>query len=207
MNIFSQGKEQEHILNFFGNEKDAFLDLGSNDGITLSNTHALALLGWEGVAVEPSPEAFELLQNNYLNNKKVHCINVAVSDKNSKDIFYDSGTHLNKGDVSLLSSLNKNETEKWRKSTIFTETVVDVVDFKTLLNISPLRTFSFISIDIEGNDLMVLRQMNLTELGCKCICIEHNSHPEILNGIKSICAGYRLTKELLRNAENVILSI
>lgn len=207
MSKYSQGNEQEIILNYFKEFKGTFMDCGSNDGITLSNTHALALSGWSGICVEASPKAFESLQNNYLTNDKVYCINVALADYNGKAILHDSGTHLNKNDVSLLSSLNKKETEKWRKTTEFTEVYVDVVDFKTLLNLSPYKTFDFLSIDIEGFDLIALRQMNLTGLGCKLICIEHNSHPEILSEIKSICAGFGLVNELLINAENVILSV
>ena len=130
-----------------------------------------------------------------------------MSNYLGKAKFYNSGTHLQKGDKALLSSLNKNETQKWRKTTEFTEVFVDVVDFKTMLNLSPYKKFQFISIDAEGEDMNILRQMNLTELECKCLCIEWNSNQKILNEILNYCSQFGLTKMLLKNGENIILSL
>lgn len=204
--MFSQNKEEEVVINYFKSYKGTFLDCGSNDGITLSNTHALALKGWQGVCIEPSPKAFQSLQDLYLQNDKIHCINVAVSNYLGKADFYDSGTHLNKGDLALLSSLDKEEIKRWGKTTTFDKIQVDVVDFKTLLNLSPYKTFDFISLDIEGAEILVLPQINLIKLGCRCICIEHNSNSVNKNLFIRYCRDSGLNNILLDNAENIILA-
>lgn len=204
--MYSQNNEEKVVLGFFKDFKGTFLDLGSNDGITLSNTRALALKGWRGVCVEAAPQAFQSLQELYLENDKVYCVNVALSNYNGKADFHASGTHLKKGDTSLLSSLDKKETQKWRSSTTFDLIKVNVVDFKTLLNPVPYRKFDFISCDIEGIDVIALKQMNLTKLGCKCLCIEWNSNQKVLDEIISYCSEFGLTKVLLKNAENIILA-
>ena len=41
---YSQNNEQDIILQYFGNRKGFFLDIGANDGITLSNTYALLIV-------------------------------------------------------------------------------------------------------------------------------------------------------------------
>lgn len=207
MSKYSQGKEDEVIQEYFNGKIGTLLSIGENNGKDLSNSLALIENGWDALLVEPSSKVYPDMCGLHLHIDNVYCLNVAVSDFNGKAKFFDSGTHLQKNDQALLSSLNKRETEKWRKTTDFTETEVDVVDFKTLLNLSPYKEFSFISIDAEGNDLLILKQMNLEELKCKCICIEWNSVQSVLEEIVSYCSQYGLSNVLLKNAENIILSI
>lgn len=207
MGIYSQNNEDLILLDYFKGQKGTLMSIGENNGKELSNSLALIEAGWDALLVEPSSKVYPYMCGLHLHRDNVHCLNVAVSNFNGKAKFFDSGTHLNKGDNSLLSSLNKSETEKWRKTTEFTEVEVEVVTFEKLLELSPYKTFEFISCDAEGNDLILLQQMNLTKLGCQCICIEHNSVPKVLDEIRSICANYGLTKELLKNAENIILAI
>ena len=44
--------------------KHYFLETGANDGIKQSNSIELENLRWDGILVEPSPVAFELLNKN-----------------------------------------------------------------------------------------------------------------------------------------------
>ena len=206
MNSFSQNREDLSVLNYFGDYAGTALDIGANS-IHLSNSELLMINGWGAVLIEPSPQVFPDLEKLNSHRDNVYCINVAVSDYNGKSKFYDSGTHLKSGDKALLSSLSKEEIKRWGNTTDFDEIEVDVVDFKTLLNLSPYKQFEFISIDAEGEDLKILKQMDLTELNCKCLCIEYNSHEQTLNEIKDYCSQFGLTNVLLKNAENIILSL
>lgn len=208
MNIenFSQNGEQQVILDFFGEEKISLLSIGENSGTHLSNVRALILKGSYGTLVEPAPKAFAELQNLYKENNKICLINAAISDYNGEAEFFDSGTHLNQGDVSLLSSLNKNETLKWRATTTFEPIKVNVITFKDLLKVSRYNNFSFISVDAENEDLKILLQMDLKQLGCRCLCIEYNSDPNLFALMKSICEQQCLTEMLLKNAENIIMA-
>jgi FkbM family methyltransferase len=204
--MYSQNNEEKIVGDFFKGNTGTLLSIGENNGSHLSNCLALIENGWNATLVEPSPTVFPDLCELHIHRGNVYCLNVAVANYNGKAVFYESGTHLKKGDRSLLSSLNKKETEKWRKSTDFYEVKVDVVDFKTLLNLSPYKTFEFISIDIEGTEMSVLSQINLIDIGCACICIEHNSNPIRKKIFTDYCMAYGLRNTLLDNAENIILS-
>lgn len=206
METYSQGEEQSVLVEYFKSRKIKILSCGENSGIFLSNVRQLILDGSSATLVEPAPQAFKELTDLYLDREDVYCINVAVSDSNGKATLYDSGTHLNKGDRSLLSSLNKNEIKRWKSSTDFVPVEVNVVNFKTLLNLSPYKTFELISIDAESMDVVILKQINLKEIGCEVLCIEWNSKQEVLKEIKDYCSQFGLTNELLKNAENIILS-
>ncbi|MFN8994821.1 MAG: FkbM family methyltransferase [Pseudomonadota bacterium] len=194
---YSQNNEQDIILQYFGNRKGFFLDIGANDGITLSNTYALQLQEWKGVLIEPSEEAF----NRIKASNGVQKFNVAIGTEDGHCTFHEMGNHLNAGDVSLLSTIKKTELKRW-PGVEFKERMTEVWTYKTLLKHSPLKFFDFISIDAEGVDYEILEQIDLKYTDM--VCIEHNSNPDLFQLIKDYCNKAGLTKKLLNNLENVI---
>jgi len=194
---YSQNNEQDIILQYFGSRKGFFLDIGANDGQTLSNTYALQLQGWSGVLVEPSEEAFNRIKVRYGLKK----FNVAIGTEDGHCTFHEMGNHLNAGDVSLLSTIKKTELKRW-PGVEFKERMTEVWTYKTLLKHSPFKFFDFISIDAEGVDYEILEQIDLKYTDM--VCIEHNSNPDLFQLIKEYCNKAGLTKKLLNNLENVI---
>jgi FkbM family methyltransferase len=178
MNDYSQYGEGKVINHYFNDFKGTLISLGENDGKTLSNVLGLIENGWNAHLVEPSKEAFSKLEALHKHNNKVHVYNYAVSDYSGETTFYHSGTHLNKGDVSLLSTLDKKEIDRWNGTCEFTEEKVNVKTFKDFLNDTKLSTFDFISIDCEGVDYKILKQIDLTALQVKMLCIEYNNVDE-----------------------------
>lgn len=206
MTSFSQNNEDLKVQEYFGNYKGTLLSIGENSGTFLSNALLLIRDGWKATLVEPAPKAFEQLKELHKDNPSVHCINAAIGNENTIVAFYDSSTHLGKGDTSLLSTASKKDYDKWKGSTEFEKIKVSMITFDKMMEESPYKTFEFISIDCEGYDLPILRQMNLMELGVRVICIEHNGDNAALSEIRSICSSYGLNTELLINAENIILA-
>ncbi len=199
MNVFSQNNEQEVILKYFEGSDGKFLDIGANDGITLSNTRALLEYGWEGVCVEPSQEAFNRL---VVSSSAYKCtsFNVAIGTHNGEVEFNEMGDHLGEGDVSLLSTVLTPE-KKWSKVP-FKKTKVSMWTYKELLKHSPIKEFNFISIDAEGMDWDILRQIDLSKT--QMICLEHNGDIKTELRMRTYCTQFGLTKIMLKNAENII---
>jgi len=102
---YSQSGEQAIILDYFKHQVGVCLSLGENDGLNLSNVRALIELGWSACLVEPTETAFQKLENLYRDNHRVQCIKVAVGESNGTQTFFESGSHLKKGDTGLLSTL------------------------------------------------------------------------------------------------------
>lgn len=176
MKNYSQSTEQSKILEFFEDSfTGTFLDFGSNDSITLSNTHALALLGWYGVCVDGSKTATDKAKELYKNRPDIRIINAVVGDRPGKAIFYESDSHLNAGDTSLLSTTHPQEMKRWKGNT-FTPHEVEMVDWATLKESLPYETYNMISIDIEGSDYSLLSQIDLCELGTSLVCVEWNGN-------------------------------
>ena len=174
--MYSQNNEEQLIANYFGDRVGTFLDLGSNDGITLSNTRALAEKGWSGVCVDASPRAFGRLEKLYAGQEHIECHWVAMYTRQTWITLHESGSHITNTDTALLSSVVQEETGRWRPTTEYYDVRVPAITFDMLLKRSKFKTFDFVSIDIEGMDLAVLQQMDLTALGCQMLVVEVNNN-------------------------------
>ncbi len=201
MNLYSQNGEDKIILNYFGDRIGNLLSLGENDGKSLSNALAMIEHGWSATLVEPAPIAFDKMQQRHVLNNRVECFNFAVSDYNGRATFYDSDSHFSPADTSLLSTLNKRETERWANTQKFEEGSVEVVDFKTLMELCFSSFYQFISIDCEGEDLKILKQINLRELKTEVVCVEWNGKD--LSEYDNYISYFGLHL-IYKNAENLI---
>lgn len=198
--MYTQNKEQEYILEHFKDFKGTLCSIGENDGKTFSNALALIELGWDAILVEPSPCTFEKLKELHKDRDNVICINAAVGESAGKMKFYESGHHLkDKSDYALLSTLDPNETIKWRKAGIeFKEIEVDVITM-TELNAH----FDFVTIDAEGLDIEILKQIDLTHTSL--LCIEWNSIMANKLVIMEYCSQFGMNKIIYESGENLLI--
>ncbi len=197
--MYSQNNEEEIILKYFGEDKGTFLDIGANDGVTLSNTKALLDRGWQGVYVEPSPKAFERLKENIKNYANVYAYPFALGTKNGMVTLHESSGLLGPDDIALVSTIKPIEMERFRGSVLYTPTEVKCFRWKTFKNRLKYKKFDFISIDIEGAELDVLPQIDLS--GTRMVCVEWNGKNKL--AFTEICAGFTLVAE---NPENLIFT-
>lgn len=201
---YSQNNEDEIVSNFFGQFVGTMLEVGANDGQTLSQSLHFITKGWKAVLVEPSPKVFEQLIWRHQHNSNVKCYQVAIGDRNGKVTLHDSGELLGHGDKALVSTVNLEETKRWASMNMpFEQIEVDMVTWSTFMEMCPFKTYDYISIDAEGNDLMILKQMDLDKLQCKVLCIEHNGLPNLLSQYSQYVEPLGFQK-LSINGENII---
>ena len=199
MNNFSQNNEQEVILNYFNGARGTFLDIGANDGVTLSNTRALALLGWSGVLVDASPKAFAKLQVNYPDQLNFHLYNIALGSVNGIAQFNESGPLLGSDDVALVSTFSQSEMDRFKEAVQYETIEAKCLTWSAFLTGCPVKEFDFISIDIEGNEMDVLPFMDLSNT--RLICIEFNGNEDLKREYERYLTGFKL---IYTSAENLI---
>ena len=199
--MYSQNNEEQIIADYFQDRKGTFLEIGANDGKTLSNCYALALKGWAGVCVEPSPQVFDKLKNTYKHNDKIQCVKVAIGTENKMVKFFDSGSLLTADDKSLVSTILESETIRWKRNVSYKEIEVEQVDVKTLIEITGENTFDLISIDAEGLDYQILSQIDLNKVNCQMVVVEWNGKDKNLYTMYCESFGMKLIAE---NQENLI---
>lgn len=208
--MYSQNNEDEIIFDYFKvmypeNEGiRTMIDIGANDGKTFSNSLLFVENEWKCTLIEPSKRAFKLLHELHSNKPNVILHNFGFAMFNGTQTFYESGAYRDGDDVALYSSLNEEEIQKWKHDVPFVEVYADFLtwfDFRRKNH----DKYDLISIDCEGFDLTLLHQMDLNQLGCKCLCIEWNSIESVKENIVDYCTAFGFTL-LYKNPENLILT-
>lgn len=205
MKYHSQNNEAEIVLNYFGKRKGTVLEIGANDGKTFSNSYDLILNEWYGILFEPG-HIYDELHKLYKGNERVHTHRLGIADKAGFVKFWQSGSHVKNGiDLGLVSTMQEFETLRWKKNGVkFTQIEIETVPFSWVAEKYPV--FDFISIDCEGMDWQVLKQIDLLKVECKCLCIEYNSDKLLGRLIIDYCGKFGM-KEIHRNAENLIFAV
>lgn len=155
----SQYGEGRFILEHFAGRTGRFLDVGSHDGVTFSNTRLLADAGWSGVCVEPSPASFTWLMRNYRHNPDVELVCAAVvpggADGDRLRTFYANTPDGFAADA--LSTLSGAARDK-QEGHPFRRMWTSVMTWSELLFKLP-GPYLFVNIDVEGINLEVLRAL------------------------------------------------
>jgi len=198
----SQNNETQIALEYFGdNFKGNMLEIGANDGITLSNSYDLIKLGWSATLVEPS-SVYSELEALHKGNSLVNTLNLAIGGAHSEMTLFESGPHvLNGKDKALVSTLDFEETQRWAtRGVTFTQRKVKVVPFSSIFG-----QFDYISIDVEGLEWDILQQIDLNAVNCRLLCIEHNSKYELGKQFIQYCHRFGMIL-ISSNTENLIFA-
>ena len=197
--MYSQSSEEEHILKYFEGKTGTFLDVGCNDCITFSNTRALAERGWKGVLVDASPKAIERCKELYKGHKGFYVYPFAISDHNGKAMLQESGPLCSAKDIGMVSTFHASEQDRFRKTVEYNAIEVKTFRWKTFLNRLTIKEFDMISLDVEGHEMRILPQLDLS--GVKLFVIEWNSIPERKTEFEKYLDGFRV---IYTSGENLI---
>lgn len=193
MRKYSQNSEQYIIQQHFWNYEGTFLDLGSYNGIDLSNVRALAERNWNGVMVEASPTMYKQLKKNYADYPNIQLVNCAVGRKTAMLSFQDNHHGV--------ATLHESETLRWKGKEAFHTIEVPCVEINELLDAVHYKTFDLISCDIEGEDLHVIRKLDFNKLQTKMLIVEWNGKDQADYDHVVLPFGFRL---IHKNGENLI---
>ena len=146
--------------------------------------------------IEPSPTVFPILQYNYKDLPHIRCLNIALGELDGESSFYDNPNGF--------GTLVEAEIRRWNSNEKFNKVKVPVVTFNQLYQKYPLK-FHFISIDCEGLDYAILKQIDLDQVGCMMIIIEWNSKARLKTQIVEYINKFHL-KLVDQNPENLIFT-
>lgn len=187
----SQFNEFQIIRDFFGDHVGHFLDVGCSGGVSLSNTFQLGLLGWHGLLVEASPIHFSNLMANYIHRGGFLFLNAALWTERRLMKF-----HLNPYFYSSL--IHKDEPNLFIGSYF-----VNTVTAEDLRMIKP--AVDFISLDIEGADVLVFDSLMGAYPSCRLVCVEHANKDDIRQKWAGLFKKHGLTV-VAETPENYIAS-
>jgi len=209
-NFYQSQYGQDRFLNetFFKNRTNGiFLDIGAHDGKTLSNTFFFEkTLNWRGLCIEPHPKVFNALKENR------SCVLVegcAWKEDTTKTF------RMIEGYSEMLSGLvdsyhpdhiTRINSEVNSMNQILSDIEVKCYDISKLLLDNNLTNIDFLSIDIEGGELEVLKCIDYTKVEIGIILVENNYKDQELRTFLD-SKGYNFVGELAIDDVFVLRSI
>ena len=179
---YSQNGEDYILCNFFNFKQNGyFIDVGAFDGVHLSNSYCFEQLGWKGICIEP-----QSLYHKHCKDSRplTTCIHAAcVDNDNIKELTIDTdSTGLFSGVNLSTEQKNINEHYSTIKKEIITtkEEVVPATTLDALLkkHLPNKDKIDFISIDVEGFEINVLKGLDLSKYAPRILLIETNTQEE-----------------------------
>lgn len=165
---FSQHGEDliiDSCLKNLGIHKPSFIDIGSHHPYRLSNTFRFYLKGFYGINIEPDPDLFALFQKHRQHDIN---LNIGIFNENKTLDFYLMYPNT-------LNTFNMEERDNYVKlgHKYLNKKSIEVKRLSDVLNSVNDGVFpDFLSLDIEGLDLLVLKTINFKSNYPKVICVE-----------------------------------
>jgi FkbM family methyltransferase len=169
--FYSQHGEDYLVWRMADARPGYYVEVGALDGKRFSNTYALEQLGWHGVCVKAHPQYYEYTRRNRPNAAVVHA---ACCDTDQRSITFQTN---GRGTLSAITPLDESFIQE-RFADYYSGFKAVQVEAKTLTTIlddahAP-RHIDFVSIDVEGNEMGVMRGIDFDRYDIRCIVVEAN---------------------------------
>lgn len=163
---YSYGGIDSLVTNIFKDNNNGFyVDIGCGHPIKNNNTYLLSKKGWKGINIDLDEENIDLF-NIY--RKKDENIHIAVSNDNKEvDLYF----YHSKSAINTISK----EAANYQKARVSLIKKIKPKTLNELLDISKFKNIKidFLSIDVEGSELLVLENFNFKKYSPKVIVVEY----------------------------------
>ena len=151
---------------FKGKINGVFCDVGANHPLYINNTRYFEELGWSGYAFEPLPH----MQLFWKKHRKAKFFPYAASD-NEGDVTFTTVKNES-GWEDMLSYVKKTSKVKYDYKT--EDITVKTRVLKNVFREESITEIDYMSIDVEGHELQVIKGIDFTKVKVKVLTIENN---------------------------------
>lgn len=166
---YSQEGEDMILRRLFENRKEGFyVDVGAYHPTLYSNTYFFYRMGWRGINIEPNPHCIELF---YKYRPRDINLAVGVSDVTTNLTYYMfNEPALNTFEEDIAKRPTRNEERYYPTG----KAVIPVQRLEMILSkhLPETRKIDFLSVDVEGHELKVLRSTNWERFRPVCLLVE-----------------------------------
>jgi FkbM family methyltransferase len=194
---YSQSGEDliaDYFFESIGIKQPSYIDIGANQPIKGNNTYLFYLKGSKGICIEPDISLIPSLKKARVRDVILN-MGVSVTVAAQADFYFFDG-HYNAWNTFSKEDADKKSKESgiaYRQSKVQLETVGNIVDKHTFQNVN------FISLDVEGLDLAILKSIDFNKIRPELLCVETiefslnnnlNKNQEIISYM--LTQGYRV---------------
>ena len=178
----SQIFQDAFVLYFSALKKNGFfLEIGAGDGLNISNTYVLEKsFNWKGIVCDPLPTWHKSLEKNRKCIIDKRCV---YKESNLEMIFKDCYKYPETS--GLRDELEIDDSHELRKD--FKSIKVQTVSINDLLEEHKApKDIDYISIDTEGSEFSILKELDFNRYNVSIFTIEHNFIEEKRNKVKDL---------------------
>ena len=162
--IFKQFFEHKKIENGF------FLDVGSVDGIYISNTLLLEKEGWNGICVEAHPSFFEFLKSN----RKSKCYSCAAGEEDKESCDFYAYHRASYSSLNEHVALGKNDPTGEVNGVMNGKIKIPMRKLDSILEENEVKKIDLITIDVDGSEKQTLPGLTLNKWNPLILMLEHS---------------------------------
>lgn len=148
-------------------EKGFYVDVGAHHPKRFSNTHYFHMRGWRGINIEPNPAVHNLFRK--MRSRDVN-LQLGISDQPGELVYYEfDDPALNTFDEQLMR--DRESSTPYR---VIATCRIEVEPLASVLtaHLPPGQPIDFLSVDVEGLDLNVLRSNDWERFRPRCVVSE-----------------------------------
>ena len=189
--------EDIFLNNYFKNQKKGFyVDVGCYHPLSGNNTHLLYKKGWNGINFDISQFSIELF--NFYRKKDKNIWSGISNKKGTKKIYY-------RKKINMLNTLDKNIAKIHFKNGFNTGIVnVNTLNYFLKKFYKLKKNIDLLKIDVEGEELNVLRSINFKKYKPKIISVEIHNQNLIYKDDKVYFKKNRIYKFLINKNYKII---
>ncbi|MCV3463664.1 FkbM family methyltransferase [Campylobacter sp. FU_497] len=196
----SQYNQDLFVRAYYANKKPKksyfFIDIGSNDGYTLSNTYALEhdnIQNWRGILIEADEKVFKK-SIEYRPNTDKYNVALCNTDGEVQFMAIRGGAQMLSGivDEYCKEHLERIHREIKQDGGSYEIIKIQGAKFETIMkNYPQIQEIDYMSIDVEGGEMKILESIDFQKYKINLIGIEDN-YPQT-SGIKQFLTkkGYK----------------
>jgi FkbM family methyltransferase len=183
--VLGDADERHLIAEFLGPAPGTFVEVGANDPVVLSQTYHLEQRGWRGILVEPLRECAERLRA--ARRARVFAVAAGAPENDGRELPLLVAGALSTLQASIVEDVAAAEVRS-----------VPVRTLDSMLAEAGFDRVDFLSVDVEGAELAVLRGFSIARYRPRLILIEDDVQDLSKHAYLEAC-GYKLVRRTALN--------
>jgi len=177
-----------------GRRNGVFLECGAWDGEEFSNSLFFEIhRNWTGILIEAN---YEKLKSLVKKNRNAFVVRACLSDTEKPNLAkYTVSKHFG---GALSSSLTEYEIKTFKsvsESSVLPEIYVQCFPLMSILDALNIHHIDYLSLDVEGSEIQILRTVNWRKLTVDVLTIEYNGQLDRLRELRTLFNKTSLYKE------------